>query len=246
MQHRQAAVRRPVGGFAIAVGKSEKSGPPVGSNSNDAGKSAGVSAGRRDEDTALMLEFQAGREDAFRRIVSRNQKKVYGIIFRIIGNHAQTEDLTQEVFLRVFRTAGRYKPMAKFTTWLYRIATNVALNAIRAGKKARVLSLEMSDGDDGSTRRRDIPDTGASAPSARLDVGELKAKIAAAIDALPENQKASFVLNKYEHLNYQEIAEILECSTMAVKSLLSRARCNLRDALRGYLGDEFLENLPNP
>lgn len=193
-----------------------------------------------------MLEFQAGRAEAFRQIVSRNQDKVYGIVFRIIGNHYQSEDLTQEVFLRVFRTAGRYKPIAKFTTWLYRISTNVALNAIRARKKVRVLSLELYDGDDGSTRRRDIHDTNASAPSARLDAGELKAKIAAAIDALPGKQKASFVLNKYEHLNYQEIAEILECSTMAVKSLLSRARCNLRDTLRGYLGDEFLKNLPNP
>ncbi len=184
-----------------------------------------------------MLEFQAGKAEAFREIVQRNQDKVYSVVFRIIGDHSQAEDLTQEVFLRVFRTAGRYKPMAKFTTWLYRISTNVALNAIRARKKVRVLSLEMPDGEDGSPRRRDIPDTRAPAPSAGLDIGELKAKINEAIAALPENQKASFVLNKYERLNYQEIAEILECSTMAVKSLLSRARCNLRDALRGYMGD---------
>ncbi len=226
----QAAGRRPVGGLVIVVGKSGKSAPPAGG------------AGRRDEDAALMLKFQAGpqgagREEAFRQIVSRNQEKVYSVVFRIIGDHAQAEDLTQEVFLRVFRTAGRYKPMAKFTTWLYRISTNVALNAIRVRKKVKVLSLELSDGEDGSIRRRDIPDTHATAPSARLGVEELKVKIAGAIDALPENQKASFVLNKYEHLNYEEIAEILECSTMAVKSLLSRARCNLRDALRGYMGD---------
>ena len=185
-----------------------------------------------------MLEFQAGREDAFRQIVQRNQEKVYSVVFRIIGNHAQAEDLTQEVFLRVFRTADRYKPMAKFTTWLYRVSTNVALNAIRARKKIRMLSLEVPDSEDGTTRRRDILDTHASAPSASLDIKELKAKITKAIAALPENQRASFVLNKYEHLNYQEIAEILECSTMAVKSLLSRARCNLRDALRGYMEDK--------
>lgn len=193
-----------------------------------------------------MLEFQAGRAEAFREIVQRNQAKVYSVVFRIIGNHAQAEDLVQEVFLRVFRTAPRYKPMAKFTTWLYRISTNVALNAIRARKKVRIFSLELSDSEDGSHRRRDIPDTDAAAPSANLDITELKAKITEAIDALPESQKASFVLNKYEHLNYHEIAEIMECSTMAVKSLLSRARCNLRDALRGYLGEDFLKKLPNP
>ncbi len=203
-------------------------------------------ARRHDEDADLMLEFQAGRTEAFRQIVQRNQDKVYSVVFRIIGNHAQAEDLVQEVFLRVFRTADRYKPMAKFTTWLYRVSTNVALNAIRARKKVRILSLELPDSDDGTHRRRDIPDTGAPAPSANLDIKELKAKITEAIADLPENQKASFVLNKYEHLNYNEIAEILECSTMAVKSLLSRARCNLRDALRGYLGEDFLKNYRVP
>ena len=203
-------------------------------------------ARRVDEDAALMLEFQAGREEAFREIVSRNQAKVYSVVFRIIGNHAQAEDLVQEVFLRVFRTADRYKPMAKFTTWLYRVSTNVALNAIRARKKVQILSLELSDSEDGTHRRRDIPDNGTPAPSADLDIAELEAKITEAVDALPENQKASFILNKYEHLNYQEIAEIMDCSTMAVKSLLSRARCNLRDAMRGYLGEDFLKKLPNP
>ena len=203
-------------------------------------------ARRVDEDADLMLEFQAGREDAFREIVQRNQDKVYSVVFRIIGNHAQAEDLVQEVFLRVFRTASRYKPMAKFTTWLYRVSTNVALNAIRARKKVRIFSLELSDSEDGSHRRRDIHDTDAPAPSADLDIEELKAKISEAVAALPENQKASFILNKYEHLNYNEIAEIMDCSTMAVKSLLSRARCNLRDALRGYLDEDFLKKLPNP
>lgn len=189
-----------------------------------------------------MLEFQAcpqgaGREEAFGQIVGRNQDRVYGVIYRIIGNHAQSEDLVQEVFLRVFRTAGRYRPMAKFTTWLYRIATNVALNAIRARRKARVLSLEVTDDEDGSTWRRDVLDTQTPKPHARLDAEELQAKLAGALAALPENQRISFVLNKYEHLNYQEIAEILKCSTMAVKSLLSRARCNLRDTLRSYVSD---------
>ncbi|MCK4624257.1 MAG: sigma-70 family RNA polymerase sigma factor, partial [Phycisphaerae bacterium] len=136
--------------------------------------------------------------------------------------------------------------MAKFTTWLYRVSTNVALNAIRARKKVRIFSLELPESDDGSHHRRDIHDTAARSPSADLDIRELKAKITEALAALPENQKASFILNKYEHLNYQEIAEIMECSTMAVKSLLSRARCNLRDALRGYLGEDFLKKLPNP
>jgi RNA polymerase sigma-70 factor (ECF subfamily) len=192
-----------------------------------------------------MLAFQRGQEDAFARLVERNASKVYAMIFRLIPDHAQVEDLAQEVFLRVFRTAKRYRPMAKFSTWLYRIACNVALNAIRSQRRARPTGLELSDGEDGSWQR-DIPDVHLPAPPSRLDLEELQDELAQAIAALPENQRIAVTLNKFEHLSYQEISEVLGCSTMAVKSLLSRARCNLRDALSRYLGGDFLRDLPNP
>ena len=193
-----------------------------------------------------MLAFQAGDQEAFRRLVKRSQSKVYAVIYRLIPNHAQVEDLTQEVFLRVFRTAARYRPMAKFSTWLYRIASNVALNALRSRRKMKLSSLELGDADDESSWRRDVPDTRSAAPAMGLDAEELEGSILAAIAELPESQRIAITLNKFEHLSYQEIAKVLDCSTMAVKSLLSRARCNLRAALVRHLGDDFAEKLPNP
>ena len=193
-----------------------------------------------------MLAFQAGDQEAFRRLVKRSQSKVYAVIYRLVPNHAQVEDLTQEVFLRVFRTAARYRPLAKFSTWLYRIASNVALNALRSGRKMKLSSLELGDADDESSWRRDVPDTRSGAPATGLDAEELEACILAAIAELPENQRIAITLNKFEHLSYQEIAKVLDCSTMAVKSLLSRARCNLRTALVRYLGEDFAEKVPNP
>jgi len=194
---------------------------------------------REDEDVRTMLAFQKGDAQAFRKLVEHNETKVYAMVYRLVGDHAQAEDLTQEVFLRVFRTAARYKPMAKFSTWLYRIAANVALNAIRARRKRKVAGLEMTESEDGTTWHREVPDTRGSPPHARLDVEELHEKLQSAIAALPENQRIAITLNKYEHMSYQEIADILGCSTMAVKSLLARARCNLRDALVRYMGKEF-------
>lgn len=193
-----------------------------------------------------MLDFQAGNQEAFRRLVKHTQAKVYAVIYRLIPDHAQVEDLVQEVFLRVFRTAGRYQPMAKFSTWLYRIAANVALNALRAGRKMKLSSLELADRDDESSWRRDVHDTRSAAPVSRLDAEELRARILAAIAELPENQRIAITLNRFEHMSYQQIAAVLDCSTMAVKSLLSRARCNLRDALLRYLGEDFAKKLANP
>lgn len=192
-----------------------------------------------------MLAFQGGQREAFRRLVQRNQAKVYAMIFRVIGDHAQVEDLTQEVFLRVFRTAERYMPLAKFSTWLYRIAANVALNAIRAGRKMKLAGLDLLDEEDGSRWHRAVPDGRTPSPQTRLDAAELHAKLAEAVAALPENQRVAITLNQYEHMSYHEIAEILDCSTMAVKSLLSRARGNVRDALLRYLGRDFARKTPN-
>ncbi len=193
-----------------------------------------------------MLAFQGGEETAFRRLVQRNQGKVYAMIFRLIGDHARVEDLTQEVFLRVFRTAKRYQPLAKFSTWLYRISANVALNAIRSQRKIKLAGLDLADEEDGSHWHRDVPDTHTLPPHERLAAEELQTKLLEAISALPENQRIAITLSQYEHLSYQEISNILNCSTMAVKSLLSRARSNLRVALARYLGPEFAKKLPNP
>jgi len=190
-----------------------------------------------------MLAFQEGREEAFEELVHRNQAKVFALVFRLVNDHALAEDLTQEVFLRVFRTAARYRPMARFSTWLHRIAANVAMNAIRARRKRKMAGLEMPEGEDGTSWHRDVPDTRRAPPHSDMDVTELQERVAEAIASLPENQRIAITLNKFEHMSYQEIADILNCSTMAVKSLLARARCNLRNALVRYLGEEFAKNV---
>lgn len=190
---------------------------------------------REDEDVKLMLRFQAGEAEAFDELVQRNAPKVNTLIYRFLGDPGKVEDLTQEVFLRVFRTAQRYQPTAKFSTWLYRIAANLSFNVLRAKRRGQPLQLEIAYSEDGEPFYRDVPDGRHTPPHDRLDAEELRWKVAEAIGQLPENQKVAIILNKYEQKSYEDIAAILKCSTMAVKSLLSRARSNLRTALTKYV-----------
>jgi RNA polymerase sigma-70 factor (ECF subfamily) len=190
---------------------------------------------REDEDVRLMLAFQAGDESAFPKLVERNQAKVHAVVYRFLGDAGDVEDLAQEVFLRVFRTAWRYSPTAKFSTWLYRIAANLSLNAIRSRSKAKMSQLEMPDSGDGEGFFREVQDHDGPSPQDRLDKDELRERIAHAINDLPDNQRMAIVLNKYEQMSYEDIAAVLDCSVMAVKSLLSRARGNLRQSLERYL-----------
>ncbi len=179
-----------------------------------------------------MLRFKHGDRGAFDELVQRNTEKIHALVYRFLSDQLMVEDLTQEVFLRVYRTAPRYQPTAKFSTWLYRIVANLSFNVLRDRRKIYSMQL-VSDEDEAF--RRDVPDDRSPSPSRDLDAEELSRTVGQAIDQLPENQKLAIILNKYEHKNYEEIAEILDCSTMAVKSLLSRARGNLRDSLRRYL-----------
>ncbi|MCG3180124.1 MAG: ECF RNA polymerase sigma-E factor [Phycisphaerae bacterium] len=187
-----------------------------------------------DPDVHLMMAFQDGREEAFAQLIKRNQHKVFSIIFRFVGDRAEAEDLVQEVFLRVYRTVGRYEPTARFSTWLYRIATNISLNAIRNRSRFHTVSLEVKQ-DDSEEFHRDIADEDSPAPHDAMDQDELGRVVMAAIEQLPGQQRAAIILNKYEGLSYEDVAEILACSVMAVKSLLSRARSNLKTKLGPYL-----------
>ena len=181
----------------------------------------------------LMLRFQKGERAAFDELVERNVNKVHALIYRFLGGGELVEDITQEAFLRVFRTAARYEPAAKFGTWLYRIVANLSFNVLRDRRKGQLLQWDAPSDQDDSYR--DVPDEDAPMPQEDLDASELAGRVSQAIDSLPENQKIAIILNKYEHKNYGEIAHVLDCSTMAVKSLLSRARTNLRQALRRYV-----------
>jgi len=184
-----------------------------------------------------MLRFREGDQSAFDELVRRNTHKIHALVYRFLGGAGSAEDVTQEVFLRIYRTADRYVPAAKFSTWLYRIVANLSFNVIRARQRSQEYQLAQPAGDNGETMVPAIPDEQADGPRERLSSEELRHRIARAISALPENQQIAMILHQYEHKGYEDIAQVLNCSTMAVKSLLSRARQNLRNALRRYLKD---------
>jgi RNA polymerase sigma-70 factor (ECF subfamily) len=193
---------------------------------------------REDEDVRLMLRFQAGDVSAFDKLVDRNTHKVHALVYRFLGDPDQVEDLTQEVFLRIYRTAQRYQPKAKFSTWLYRIVANLSFNVLRSRKRAHTVPLESGGPDDNESYSWEIADETGQAPQDPMDNEELGQVIAQAVERLPENQKVAIILNKFENKSYEEISEVLDISTMAVKSLLSRARTNLRETLRKYVSRE--------
>jgi len=187
-----------------------------------------------DYDVHLMLRFQKGEELAFQELVERNHSRVIGLIYRFISDAADAEDLAQEVFLRIYRARKTYKPTAKFSTWMFRITANVSLNALRsrANRKDDVSIDQVSDFGDGP---RAMPDPASEMPDHNLHRQELHAKVREAVADLPEKQQVAVVLNKYEGMSYAEIADTIGCSTMAVKSLLARARDNLKDRLLLYI-----------
>ena len=191
-----------------------------------------------DPDVALMLTLKAGDESAFTELVHRHQARVITLIYRFVGNEAEAEDLAQEVFLRVYRTRERYQPKARFSTWLYRIAANISLNALRSRSRRRSISVPLAcdseETQEGKTSEH-VADHRLLTPGARMEHSEVREQIRGAVDQLPESQKVAVILNKYEEMSYEDIAAVMGCSTMAVKSLLARARSNLREKLQYYV-----------
>ncbi|MEX1023754.1 MAG: RNA polymerase sigma factor [Planctomycetota bacterium] len=181
-----------------------------------------------------MLAYQAGEEAAFDRIVERYSGQVWSLLTRFLGTHANREDLVQEVFLRVIRARASYRPTARLSTWLYRIAFNLAANEReRAGvRKERSLT---GPGDDPA---RELADEHALQPSDGLERGDVVAAVQAAIAALPEKQRMALLLARYEELPYAEIGIVLGSSEKAIKSLLHRARETLRVELAPFLSEE--------
>jgi RNA polymerase sigma-70 factor, ECF subfamily len=190
----------------------------------------------REPDIRLMLRVRADDQAAFADLVDRYRHRLVGIMNHIIGNADEAEDLAQEVFLRVYRTRHKYTPKAKFSTWLFTIANNLALNAIRDRQRRQALPLDIRDSGSHGLRPTDpaTADRGAP-PTANLQQQELAAVIRAAMDELNERQRVAVVLNKFEDMNYQEIAAVMGLTTKAVKSLLSRARSKLRERLQPYV-----------
>ena len=192
----------------------------------------------QDPGVRAMLAYQAGDEAAFDELVRSYSGQVYALLSRFLGPVPAREDLVQEVFLRVVRARERYKPSARFSTWLYRIAFNLCVNE-RERLSGRVeVSLEApGDGLDGGPPGP-LADGAAAGPSEELERADAVAAVRAALAALPEAQRMALLLAKYEELSHAEIAEVMGSSEKAIKSLIHRARENLRAALRPFLQED--------
>ncbi len=190
----------------------------------------------RDPDIRLMLRVREDDTAAFTELVSHYQHRLVGIMRHLVGNTEEAEDLAQEVFLRVYRNRKKYTPQAKFSTWFFTIANNLALNALRNRNRKPAVPLSASDSGPLGIRPEEqlVRDHGAT-PSFGLRQAELADRIRSALDTLNERQKMAVLLNKFEDMSYLEIADVMGLTTKAVKSLLSRARTRLRDALAGYV-----------
>ena len=188
----------------------------------------------RDPDIRLMLRVREDDTAAFTELVGNYQRRLVGIMHHLVGNAEEAEDLAQEVFLRVYRNRKKYTPQAKFSTWFFTIANNLALNALRNRNRKPAVPLDASGPFGPRPEEQLVRDHGAT-PSFGLRQAELAERIRSALDTLNERQKMAVVLNKFEDMSYMEIAEVMGMTTKAVKSLLSRARTRLRDALAGYI-----------
>ena len=184
------------------------------------------------EDVRLMRLVARGDTSAFEEVIERHQALVAGTAARMLGSNSDVEDLAQQVFIRVWKSARRYVPRAKFTTWLLKITRNLVFNELRRAKRRAHVPLQSEPG------AEEIPlkDETNPAPDASLLEDELQRAIEEAIMQLPESQRMALVLRRYEQLSYEEIADVLDLSVPAVKSVLFRARTELRSRLNKYLG----------
>ena len=186
-------------------------------------------------DAEVMLELRSGNLAAFDVLLAKYRKPIIHFMFRMVHNQAVAEELAQEVFLRVYRSRETYRAEARFSTWLYRIATNLGVNHARDTRHERSAStvyLDEADSETGTT-----PDVADSTPSAEAEIlrRERMKAIRQHVMALPERQKTAVLMHKYEGLDYKQIGEVLKLSESATKSLLFRAYQTLREKLKGFV-----------
>lgn len=197
-----------------------------------------LAAPASDPDVQLMLRFRAGDEEAFCELFEKYGRAIVNFAYHFVGNRQRAEELSQDVFLQIYRAGARYEPQAKFTTWLYRIATNACLNEVRRPEhRYRTRPLEYQQEDRDSRDRAEIafPDPTAVRGENALAGRELADRIREVLTALPEHQRAALVLSRIDGMSYQEVAETLEVSESAVKSLVFRATTTLRKELAEFL-----------
>ncbi|MFO1064704.1 MAG: RNA polymerase sigma factor [Pirellulales bacterium] len=192
-----------------------------------------------DPEVQLMLRVKAGDAFAFEQLMERYHQRLVRFLRTVGTTDDSGEDLAQDVFLRVFRARESYQPNARFATWLFHIAHNVASNAIRDKQRRREIQLASASGSQSSILSLDqmaMASTGMM-PVRRIDKAERAEMVQNAVDALNERQRMALMLCKFEGMSYQEIADTMELTVQAVKSLLSRARVNLKELLEPYVNE---------
>jgi len=187
----------------------------------------------------LLEKAKAGDVAAFEELIEGYQKKIYNLAYRILGNYEDAGDMAQEALIRIFRSIANFKEQSSFSTWVYRITTNVCLDEIRKKKNKKVISLdEEIHMDDGDMKRQIMSDD--IQPDAAAELGELRAFVSDAINSLPEEQRLVITLRDIQGLSYEEISSVLDCPSGTVKSRINRARQALKNVLstRRELFDE--------
>ncbi len=216
---------------SIAISRSLDSGrpPEVTARVSNAGLLAGMS------DAEIMLRVKGGDDNAFTYLIEKFRRPLLGFMYRLVHNPAVSEDLAQEVFLRIYRSRGSYSAEAKFTTWMYRIATNLAMNHARDTKHDRPeVKVSLDETDENTGLSLDVAD---ARPNVEQDIlhRERMAAIRKEIATLPERQRMAVIMHKYQEMDYKQIADVLHLSESATKSLLFRAYESLRDKLKGFV-----------
>ncbi|HEV3416288.1 MAG TPA: sigma-70 family RNA polymerase sigma factor [Pirellulales bacterium] len=202
-----------------------------------------------DPDVRLMLEVRDDNAAAFEELMLRYQNRLITVLEHLVGHRELAEDLAQDVFLRVYRARKRYLPGAKFSTWLFTIANNVASNALRDQSRRREINLAANESQSTGAFGLDQIALAASGlmPARQIDKAEMREVIRQAVSTLNDRQRMAVLLCKFESMSYEEIAQTMEMTPKAVKSLLARARGNLREVLEPYLQNgELRAAVENP
>jgi RNA polymerase sigma-70 factor (ECF subfamily) len=188
-----------------------------------------------DPDAALMLRVKQGDTVAFAQLVDKYKQPVINLAWRTLHDLTEAEDLAQNVFVQVFKSARRYEASAKFSTWLFTITRNLCLNEIRRRARHPAESLDQTHGESDEQPVHQVEDKVVASPPQQLLHGELEEKILEVLAELPENQRTALLLCRQEDSSYEEIAEVLGCSLSATKSLIHRGRETLKLKLKPYL-----------
>ena len=188
-----------------------------------------------DPDATLMLRVKRGDRAAFAELVEKYKQPLFNFVFRTLRDEAESEDVAQNTFLQVYKSRDRYERTAKFSTWLFTIARNLCLNEIRRRSRHPAESIEESHAEYEDQPRQQYEDKTHIAAPDKLLHSELAQKIEEALADLPENQRTAILLCRQDELSYEEIAEVLDCSLSATKSLIHRGRETLKEKLKPYL-----------